>query len=260
MRNLLVGLILLAGLGVGAHAAEPLARKEADFTIPNYRFRSGETIPELRIHYVTLGTPQRDASGHVNNAVLLLHGTTSNAQFFLGPNASGGNLYAELLAEGHPLDATRYYVIIPDAIGHGKSSKPSDGSHAKFPRYGYEDIVDAEYRLIVEGLGVDHLTLVLGTSMGGSLSWLWGERHPDFVDKLVPIASAPVQIAGRNYIFRRLLTEAIRTDPEWNEGNYQSQPTHWRSVLPLYEVMFLPAPRTQSKWLIPLSQVSPYVV
>jgi homoserine O-acetyltransferase len=206
---------------------------EGNFVIRDFRFESGEMLPELRLHYQTLGTLRRDAEGRITNAVLLLHGTNIHGAVLVA------NLGGQLFAEGQPLDAKRYYLIIPDSIGHGGSTKPSDGLRARFPRYGYKDMVKLHHRLVTEGLGVDHLRLVLGLSMGGMHTWLWGETYPDMMDALMPITSFPVQIAGHNFLWRRMLTEAIRKDPEWNAGNYEKQPSRWLSVLPVYNIMTL---------------------
>lgn len=196
-------------------AALAQTSSEGDFTIPAFRFSSGETLAELRLHYTTLGAPARDASGRVNNAVLIMHGTTGNGRGFLSATFGG-----QLFGAGQPLDAGRYYIILPDAIGHGKSSKPSDGLRARFPRYDYDDMVRADYQLLTEHLKVDHLRLVMGTSMGGMHTWVFGTMYPDFMDALMPLASAPVEIAGRNRMFRAMVIDAIRNDPEWQDGNY----------------------------------------
>src|SRR4030095_4110648 len=177
---------------------------EGDFTIRDFKFTSGETLPELRLHYRTLGKPEKDAQGKTTNAVLIMHGTTGSGAQFIRPEFAG-----ELFGKDQPLDASKYFIVLPDGIGHGKSSKPSDGLHAKFPRYGYVDMVDADYRLLTEGLGVDYARLVLGTSMGGMHTWLWGEMHPDFMDALMPLASLPTQISGRNRAWRRMVIDAI---------------------------------------------------
>jgi homoserine O-acetyltransferase len=190
-----------------------------NYVIHEFHFRTGEVLPELRLHYRTLGKPRRDANGIVNNAVLILHGTTGSGAQFLRPEFAG-----ELFGKGQLLDATRFYVILPDNIGHGQSSKPSDGLRARFPHYGYTDMIEAQYRLLTEGLHVNHLRLVMGTSMGGMHSWLWGETYPDFMDALMPLASLPTQISGRNRVWRRVIIDAIRTDPEWANGDYQQQP------------------------------------
>jgi homoserine O-acetyltransferase/O-succinyltransferase len=190
-----------------------------DFHIKDFRFASGETLPEVRIHYQTFGTPMSDARGIVRNAVLILHGTGGDGGSLLNAMFAG-----ELFGKGQPLDAARYYLIVPDNIGHGDSAKPSDGLRARFPRYGYRDMVAAQYRLLTEGLGVNHLRLVLGTSMGGMHTWLWGEEHPDFMDALMPLACLPTQISGRNRMWRRMMSDLIRTDPEWRGGEYETQP------------------------------------
>jgi homoserine O-acetyltransferase/O-succinyltransferase len=198
----------------------------------DFRFRSGEVLPELKLHYVTMGTAKRDASGNVINAALLLHSTSSTSTMWLQPV-----LADELFAPGAPLDANSYFVIIPDGIGRGGSSKPSDGLRMAFPHYRYVDMVAATYRLLTEHLGVNHLRLVMGTSMGGMQTWMWGEMYPDFMDGLVPIASQPIAISGRNWMIRRILIEAIRHDPDWNNGNYDKNPTHWIYTAPLNGLM-----------------------
>src|ERR1051325_10556208 len=190
-----------------------------DFTIRDFAFESGETLPELRIHYRTIGSLHRNASGIADNAVLILHGTSGSGASFLTFSFAG-----QLFGEGQILDARRYFIILPDAIGHGDSSKPSDGLHARFPRYCYHDMLLAQYRLMTEKLGANHLRLVMGTSMGGMHAWLWGELHSDFVDALMPLASAPVAIAGRNRMLRRMMSDSIRSDPEWKNGEYTIQP------------------------------------
>jgi len=200
----------------GAGAPKPV---EGDYVIPNYRFASGETLPELRLHFTTLGKPHRDAHGRVNNAVLILHGTGGSRHSFLVDRFAG-----VLFGKGQLLDSNRYYIILPDAIGHGDSSKPSDGLHAHFPQYDYEDMVVAQHAMVMQGLQVDHLRLVMGTSMGCMHSWMWAERYPDFMDAVMPLACLPVQIAGRNRLWRDLITDAIRTDPQWLQGEYRSEP------------------------------------
>ena len=200
----------------------------ATFVLRDFRFASGETLPELRLHYLTLGRPRRDAAGVVRNAVLILHGTGGSGSQFLSPLFAG-----ELYGPGQPLDTASHYLILPDDIGHGRSSKPSDGLRARFPRYGYDDMVLAEYRLVTERLRVDHLLLVMGTSMGCMHSWLWAERHPDVMDGVVPLACLPTQIAGRNRMWRRLVSDDIRADPDWNGGNYTRQPGGLRAALQL---------------------------
>ncbi|HEX8904081.1 MAG TPA: alpha/beta fold hydrolase [Longimicrobiaceae bacterium] len=211
-------LLLVARAGVAQPAPYP-APVEGDFVMRDFAFESGERLPELRIHYRTLGTPVRDAQGVVRNAVLILHGTTGNGGNFISPTFAG-----RLFGAGQLLDARRFFIILPDGIGHGRSSRPSEGLHARFPRYTYDDMVRAQYRLVTEGLHVNHLRLVMGTSMGGMHTWVWGYTHPDFMDALMPLASAPVQIAGRNRMMRRMIADAIRGDPEWKGGEYTAQP------------------------------------
>jgi homoserine O-acetyltransferase/O-succinyltransferase len=188
---------------------------EHDYTVPDFEFKTGEKLPALRLHYTTLGAPTRDAAGRVNNAVLIMHGTGGNGRAFLSAQFAG-----VLFGKGQPLDSSRYFIILPDAIGHGKSNKPSDGLHQKFPKYDYDDMVRADYLLIHDGLHVDHLRLVMGTSMGAMHSWVWGEMYPDFMDALMPLASAPIQIAGRNRIFRDMVIDSIRSDPDFHDGEY----------------------------------------
>ena len=185
----------------------------------DFHFADGSTLPELRMHYTTLGAPRRNAAGVVTNAVLVLHGTTGTGRGFLSPTFAG-----ELFGQGQLLDSATHFIILPDGIGTGGSSKPSDGLRARFPRYGYGDMVTAQYRLLTEHLGVNHLLLVLGTSMGAMHSWMWAERYPDFMDGIVPLASLPTQIAGRNRMMRRLVSQSVRTDPDWKDGNYTTQP------------------------------------
>jgi homoserine O-acetyltransferase len=222
MLKILSCLTLLLALGAAQAASYP-DLVEGDFHLKNFQFASGEKLAELRIHYRTLGTPRRDARGVVNNAVLITHGTGGTGAQFLRPEFAG-----ELFGPGGLLDAARYYIILTDGIGHGQSSKPSDGLRARFPRYGYNDMVDAQHRLLEEGLGVRHLRLVMGTSMGGMQSWVWGERYPLFMDALMPLASVPAQISGRNRVWRRVVIDAIRNDPEWKGGEYTTQPPSLR--------------------------------
>ena len=221
---MLLTLTLLLTLGQTPQAPAPSV-VEGDFVIRNFRFTSGETLPELRIHYRTLGTPRKDAQGAVRNAVLIMHGTGGTGGQFTGRNFAG-----ELFGPGQPLDAAKYFIILPDDIGHGGSSKPSDGLRAKFPRYGYVDMVTAEHRLVTEGLGVNRLRLVMGTSMGGMHTWMWGGMYPGFMDALMPLASLPTQIAGRNRAWRRVVIDAIRNDPEWKNGEYTAQPQSLRTA------------------------------
>src|SRR5260370_10094447 len=202
-----------------AVAADYPAPTEGDYTIRNFKFASGETLPELRIHYRTLGKIDKDPKGDVTNAVLIMHGTTGSGAQFIRPEFAG-----ELFGKDQPFDATKFFVVLPDGIGHGKSSKPSDGLHAKFPPYRYADMREAQYRLLTDGLGVNHARLVMGTSMGGMHAWLWGETHPDFMDALMPLASLPTQISGRKPVRRRMIIEAIRRDPAGIGAEYHGQP------------------------------------
>ncbi len=198
---------------------------EGDFTIRNFAFASGETLPELRMHYRTIGQPRRDAAGVVRNAVLVLHGTTGAGTQFLRPDFAG-----ELFGPGQLLDAAEHFIVLPDNIGHGQSSKPSDGLRARFPRYGYRDMIVAQHRLLTEGLGVNHLRIVIGTSMGGMHAWMWGQMYPEFTDALMPLASVPSQISGRNRWWRRVIIDAIRNDPGWKGGDYAVQPAGLRTA------------------------------
>lgn len=195
-----------------ASAADEPASNEGDWIAKDFRFHTGEVMPEVRLHYTTLGSP-------ANEAVLILHGTSGSGAAMLQAGFGG-----ELFGPGQPLDATKYFIILPDALGHGKSSKPSDGLRAKFPLYNYQDMVAAQYRLVTEGLGVRHLRLVLGNSMGGMQTWIWGVQYPDFMDALVPMASQPTAMSGRNWMMRRLVVDSVRNDPGWNQGNYTEQP------------------------------------
>jgi len=214
--------VLVAGFVSAADYPTPT---EGDYTIRDFKFQSGETLPELRIHYRTLGKSEKDAEGKTTNAVLIMHGTTGSGAQFIRPEFAG-----ELFGKDQPLDATKFFIVLPDGIGHGKSSKPSDGMHAKFPRYGYRDMIEAQYRLLTEGLGVNHARLVMGTSMGGMHTWLWGELYPDFMDALMPLASLPTQISGRNRGWRRIVIDAIRNDPAWHGGEYKTQPPSLRAA------------------------------
>jgi homoserine O-acetyltransferase/O-succinyltransferase len=213
-------------LAASAAIAAVPAAKEGDFAIRNFRFDSGETLPELRLHYRTLGVPRRDAAGVARNAVLVLHGTTGSGKQFMTENFAG-----VLFGPGQLLDAATHYIVLPDGIGHGESSKPSDGLHARFPRYTYDDMVEAQHRLLTEGLHVDHLLLVMGTSMGGMHTWLWGERFPGFMDALMPLASVPAPIAGRNRMLRKMILDDIRNDPAWLGGEYRTQPAGLRCAI-----------------------------
>jgi homoserine O-acetyltransferase/O-succinyltransferase len=228
---MLILVALLANVLAPQAPAVPAA-VEREFVIRDFRFASGETLPELRLHYRTLGEPRRDANGVVRNAVLVLHGTTGSGAQFMRREFAG-----ELFGPGQPLDAARYFLVLPDNVGHGQSSKPSDGLRAKFPAYGYEDMIEAQRRLLVDGLGVNHLRLVMGTSMGGMHAWVWGQRHPDFMDALMPLASLPTQISGRNRAWRRLVIDAIRHDPEWRGGDYTAPPRSLRTAAQMLYLM-----------------------
>jgi homoserine O-acetyltransferase len=218
-------LVLACSIGIFLFAAAVAAGQNqpapvgGDFVTRDFHFTTGESLPELKLHYLTLGEPRRDANGVVRNAVLILHGTGGTGRQFLSKNFAG-----VLFGPGQLLDARTHYLILPDGIGHGQSSKPSDGLHARFPRYTYADMVTAQYLLLTEGLKVNHLELVMGTSMGGMQSWMWGETYPDFMDGLVPLASVPTQIAGRNRMWRKMIMDSIRNDPAWNDGDYKTQP------------------------------------
>lgn len=233
MLNKLAVVCLVALTFSSTATAQSPAPEQRDFILRNFTLRSGEVLPELRIHYRTLGRPERDAAGIVRNAVLIMHGTGGTGAQFIRPEFAG-----VLFAPGGLIDAARYFIILPDDIGHGQSSKPSDGLRAKFPRYGYLDMVEAEYRLVTEGLAVNHLRLVMGTSMGGMHTWLWGEQYPEFMDALMPLASLPTQISGRNRVWRRTIIDAIRNDSAWLGGNYSTQPPSLRTA---EEILYLMA-------------------
>ena len=220
--------VLVAGLGAAdpPPPTNPSSRAEGDFLVHDVRFADGGTLGEVRLHYRTLGAPVRDGHGRVTNAVLVLHGTGGSGAPFLSPSFGG-----RLFGPGQTLDASRYFIVIPDSVGHGGSSKPSDGLRGKFPRYTYDDMVELQRRLLVEKLGVDHLRLVMGTSMGGMETWVWGTSSPGFMDALFPLAALPVAIGGRNRIWRKLAMDSIRDDPGWKNGDYDAQPYGLRSAL-----------------------------
>jgi homoserine O-acetyltransferase len=256
-RRAVLLMAVLSVFGSSRAAGQPTAvpaTTEGDLVVKNFKFRSGESLPELRLHYTTLGKPVRDAQDRVSNAVLILHGTGGSGQQFLQLVFAG-----ELFGPGQLLDATRYFIILPDGIGHGKSSKPSDELHARFPQYDYDDMVAGHYKLLTEGLGVNHLRLILGTSMGCMHSFVWGETYPDFMDALMPLACQPVQIAGRNRVWRKMVMEAIRNDPEWKGGEYGAEPQQaLRTALdllliagsaPLYMQKTLPTRDAADKYL-----------
>src|SRR6201996_1307662 len=209
-------------VSVTAMAADYPAPKEGDWVAKDFKFHTGETLPELRVHYATIGAP-------TGQPVLVLHGSGGSSASMLTPTFAG-----ELFGPGQPLDASRYYIIIPDGLGHGQSSKPSDAMKTAFPKYDYADMVDAQYRLVKEGLGIKHLRLVIGNSMGGMHTWLWGVRYPDFMDVLVPMASQPTAMAARNWMLRRMMIETIRNDPDYNEGRYTTQPRMMKYAVSAY--------------------------
>jgi homoserine O-acetyltransferase len=206
---------LLVCLAAPLAAAEYPMPVEGDYEVGEFQFTTGEGMSHLKLHYTTLGTPVKNADGVVTNAVLIMHGTGGSGSSFLSPTFAG-----QLFGAGQLLDAARYFIILPDDIGHGKSTKPSDGFHMKFPHYSYSDMVRAEYRVVTEKLGVNHLRLVMGTSMGGMHAWMWGAMYPDFMDALMPLASAPVEIGGRNRMLRKMIMDSIKRDPNWNNGEY----------------------------------------
>ena len=205
---------------------------QADAWFENYRFHDGEMLPRVRIHYATLGSPHRNAQGRVDNAVLVIHWTGADGNTLLSKN-----YMQALFAPGRPLDATRYFLIFPDNVGHGKSSKPSDGLKAAFPKYGYADMVDLQHRLVTEKLGIEHLHAILGMSMGGMNAWQWAEAYPDAMDGIMPVVSMPIPISGRNMLWRRIVIDSIRSDPQWNGGNYTSPPQGWLNAFPLMRMM-----------------------
>jgi homoserine O-acetyltransferase/O-succinyltransferase len=219
MRVVPLIVALFATATTSAQAPSTYPAMEGDYVAHDFKFKSDEQLPELRLHYRTLGKLVRDAQGRSTNAVLILHGTGGSGQQFLQPQFAG-----ELFGPGQLLDINRYFVILPDGIGHGKSSKPSDGMHAHFPAYDYDDMVAAQHLLVTRGLGVQHLRLIMGTSMGCMHSFVWAETYPDFMDALMPMACLPVQIAGRNRVWRKMLMDAIRNDPAWNGGEYKEEP------------------------------------
>ncbi len=224
-------LFVLVALPFGAANAAVPPSAEGTYVIPSFAFRDGETLANLRMHYATLGTPRRGATGRVTNAVLVLHGTGGDTHQFLREQFAG-----VLFNAGQTLDAATYFIIIPDGIGHGKSSKPSDGLHARFPHYGYRDMVDAVHAVLVDGLHVDHLRLVMGTSMGGMQTWLWGETYPMMMDALMPLASLPQQIGGRNRIWRDMIVDDIKDDPGYYGGEYNAQPYGLRTAVDMLYV------------------------
>jgi homoserine O-acetyltransferase/O-succinyltransferase len=223
-RSLAVAFAALVLTSATAVAGDYPAPIQGDFIARNFKFHTGETMPELRLHYTTVGE-------QTGQPVLVLHGTGGSAASMLTPVFAG-----ELFGKGQPLDATKYYIIIPDSIGHGKSAKPSDGLKTKFPAYDYADMVDAQYRLLTDGLGIKHVRLVIGNSMGGMQSWIWGTRYPDFMDALAPMASQPTAMAARNWMLRRIMLDTIRNDPDYNGGNYTTQPRMMKYAITAYGI------------------------
>jgi homoserine O-acetyltransferase/O-succinyltransferase len=217
-----IGLALL--LALPASALSPPEPKQGTWVAKDFRFHTGEVLPEVRLNYLTVGDPSGEP-------VLVLHGTAGSGASMMGKNFAG-----ELFGPGQPLDAQRYFIILPDALGTGKSTRPSDGLRAKFPRYNYEDMVAAQHRLVTEGLGIKHLRLVIGNSMGGMQAWLWATRYPKLMDAVVPMACLPVAMSGRNWMMRRLLTQAIRTDPDWRNGDYTAQPPNMQRHLTYFSL------------------------
>ncbi len=215
---------VFAFISFAALAADYPAPKQGDWIAKDFKFHTGETMPELRLHYTTVGEP-------AGQPVLVLHGSGGSAASMLTPAFAG-----ELFGPGQPLDASKYYIIIPDGIGHGKSSKPSDGMKTAFPKYNYEDMVDAHFRLLKDGLGIKHLRLVIGNSMGGMHTWIWGGKYPAYMDALVPMASQPTEMAARNWMLRRMMLETIRNDPDYNGGNYTAQPRMMKYAIHAYGI------------------------
>jgi homoserine O-acetyltransferase/O-succinyltransferase len=222
LSRAIVFAVVLVMTSFAAHAADYPAPKPGDWIAGDFKFHTGETMPELRLHYITIGEP-------TGEPVLVLHGSGGSSASLLTPAFAG-----ELFGAGQPLDAAKYYIIIPDGLGHGESSKPSDAMKTAFPRYDYADMVDAQYRLVKEGLGIKHLRLVIGNSMGGMHTWLWGVKYPDFMDVLVPMASQPTAMAARNWMLRRMMIETIRNDPDYNEGRYTTQPRMMKYAIAAY--------------------------
>jgi homoserine O-acetyltransferase/O-succinyltransferase len=258
---LLTLMLLVATACMSGQRAEPSAPAQApvaedypapvegDYVIGNFHFRSGETLPELKIHYRTIGTLRRDSSGRATNAVLLLHGTADSGKQMLTPSFA-----SYLFGAGQPLDASRYFIILPDEVGHGASSKPSEGLHARFPHYDYHDLVASTHELVTKKLGVDHLRLVLGVSMGGMQTWMWGEEYPGLTDALMPLASNPVQIGGVNRIWRKEIIDAIRNDPDWQGGEYKTEPV--RALATVADITLL-APKSAPLYMQQIAPTGP---
>jgi len=232
MERYLAYLFVIVLTGVVAPGNANSKLRSGDYEIRNFQFDDGRSLPVLNLHYRTIGVPTRSRDGEISNAVLLMHGTGSSGDSFFVES------FADHLFEpGGVLDTTKYYIILPDAIGHGKSSRPSDGLRMAFPEYTYKDMVIAQYRLLTEHLKVKHLKLVMGTSMGGMHTWMWGYMYPDFMDALFPLASAPVEIAGRNRMMRQMIVNLIKVDPDWKDGNYETQPQGLTSAM--YPLIFM---------------------
>lgn len=233
MRLVRMGLAVICGLlSVMTVGAQAPPAQPGDFVVKDFTFKSGERLPEVRLHYYTLGAPQKDAAGMVRNAVLILHGTGGSGRNFLSANFGG-----TLFGPGQLLDSTKYFIILPDNVGHGQSSKPSDGLRMRFPHYEYDDMIELQYRLLTEGLSVHHLRLVMGTSMGGMHTWLWAEQHPGFIDAAMPLASQPIEIAGRNRMMRKMILDAIRNSPDWKNGEYLEPPQGLTTALSILLLM-----------------------
>jgi len=243
--------LAISDSGVAQQSAKPA---EGDFLVRNFRFRSGEVLPEMNLHYATYGHPIRDGSGRVTNAVMILHGTTGSGQQFTSASFAG-----VLFGPGQLLDANRYFIILPDSIGHGHSSKPSDGRHMRFPHYDYDDMVEAQHLLVTNAFKVDHLRLLMGTSMGCMHSWVWAETYPDWMDAVMPLACLPVQIAGRNRMMREMIIESITTDPAWMNGEYKQPPVlGLRGALNVFLIM-VSSPLEMQKEFFTRDQADAYV-
>ncbi|HXG87457.1 MAG TPA: alpha/beta fold hydrolase [Vicinamibacterales bacterium] len=239
-----VVMLLHIGVGIGGHAEGERAQEfrvaSHDFVVNEFKFQSGETLPEVRIHYRTIGTPARDAAGRISNAMLVLHGSSGDSTQVLANSFTDPLIHA-----GQPLDARQHYLIFPDNLGNGHSTKPSDGLRARFPRYGYTDMVALQHRLITEHLGIARLRLVIGISMGGMQAWMWGVKYPQAMDAIVPIAAMPTAITGRNLLWRSILTQAIRNDPEWKNGDYTKQPAGFLAIMPMFDMLVQSPARLQ---------------
>ncbi len=248
----LIALFLWCPAPAGLALQQP-AISEGDYVLRNYRFAGGETLPEVRLHFRTMGTPKYDAQKRITNGVLLMHGSSGDASQVLASSMIG-----PLTVPGGALDPANYFLIFPDILGAGKSTKPSDGLRAKFPRYGYGDLVDLEYRLVTEHFRIQRLRLVMGISMGGMHAWMWGIRHPEMMDGIVPISSLPSKVDGRNLLWRRILSNAIRTDPAWNGGNYTTQPRGFLNMMPMFD-MLVQSPARLAERLTTYAQADAHV-